>query len=942
MAGVAIWSLGVKLRISLRIFAFLILLIAPVGSLCIVVGSGIMESDNFVAHVMQNATAITLEVTIIVIFYLVLISLWLGRYVEIAQSTREKLTCPNCMKNAVRAIAQLIADVQKSDMLWNVSNPIAARIQQNNSEYRYSLLAQNIKDIIWMLDMDLRYQYISHSCLQFHGYSSEDMMGFNLQSVLTPASFEHVKAYLAQEVARDGLPGIDPNRALTFELEYICSDGSPKWGEVTVSAVREANGTPIGLTGATRNITERRNMEAALRRRDAMLEAVATAGERFMRTGKWEDAIDEVLATLGSATEADRAYIFRNGQDAEGVECMYSVYRWIGTEDIDTPDDSVLAKIPWHLAQRWYDAMSQGRAIAGTVSSFSEDEKVLFEPRGTKSVATAPIFVGDEWWGFMGMDLCRHKREWSQPELESLRLAAHVLGLHIQQQRIEQARRNNERQYEELVESARSVILRLDCEGHITFFNKFAQQLFGYSAEEIIGRHVVGTIVPEFDASGHNLVEMISSLCENPAEFANNENETTTKDGTRLWLAWTNRALLNDENEITGILCIGNDTTSRKQMEEQLREGAEQLAQKVNALNCLYGISRLIETTGMSTAELLQGIVDLIPVALRRPDNTWGLLQMGNEVYTTSNYIGKLPEIVVYIKVHGERVGSVEIGHVTPQTPALEPAFSSEEVQLLYAVVERVGRIIEHRQSEEQLQAAMKELQRSNVELEQFAYIASHDLKEPLRSVATATQLLAWNYQSKLDDDADELIGAAIDGAKRMEQLISDLLQYSRVGRADRAFKPVSLQNVYTEAVTNIGQMVAEYDATITADELPIVVADESQMGQLFQNLIVNGIKFHSDKMPQVHVGVAEETGYWHFTVTDNGIGIDKRYHDRIFQIFQRLQDVEQPGTGIGLAICRKIVERHGGSIWVESEIDKGTVFHFTIPYPTHPVQGPT
>ncbi len=242
----------------------------------------------------------------------------------------------------------------------------------------------------------------------------------------------------------------------------------------------------------------------------------------------------------------------------------------------------------------------------------------------------------------------------------------------------------------------------------------------------------------------------------------------------------------------------------------------------------------------------------------------------------------------------------------------------------------------EHRELEQarhELEKTVAELKRSNAELEQFAYVASHDLQEPLRMVASYTQLLAKRYQGKLDSDADEFIGYAVDGATRMQRLIQDLLAYSRVNTQGQAFEPTSVETVLDAALDNLRSTVEENRAVATHDPLPTVRADERQLLQLFQNLLSNAVKFRSEEPPQIHVSAERRTDEWLFSVRDNGIGIDPQYADRIFVVFQRLHNIaEYPGTGIGLAICKKIVERHGGRIWMESQLGKGATFYFTLP----------
>jgi PAS domain S-box-containing protein len=237
------------------------------------------------------------------------------------------------------------------------------------------------------------------------------------------------------------------------------------------------------------------------------------------------------------------------------------------------------------------------------------------------------------------------------------------------------------------------------------------------------------------------------------------------------------------------------------------------------------------------------------------------------------------------------------------------------------------------RKAEETLRKTARELKRSNDDLEQFAYLASHDLQEPLRMVASYLQLLERRYREKLGTDAGEFIDYAVEGATRMKRLINDLLEYSKVGTAERPFEPTQSLEALEEALANLQVAISESGAKVTHGPLPAVTADRKQLVQLFQNLVGNAIKFRSAAPPRVHVAAQMERGEWVFSVRDNGIGIDPKFADRIFIIFQRLHGREEyPGTGIGLALCRKIVERHGGRIWVEPGPGGGSVFFFTVP----------
>jgi signal transduction histidine kinase len=287
----------------------------------------------------------------------------------------------------------------------------------------------------------------------------------------------------------------------------------------------------------------------------------------------------------------------------------------------------------------------------------------------------------------------------------------------------------------------------------------------------------------------------------------------------------------------------------------------------------------------------------------------------------------------------------------------LAEAFNSMADQLQKTIGSLERRVAERtrelRRTNEELKAevaerrrAEAELARSNADLEQFAYVASHDLQEPLRMVTSYVQLLAQDYEGQLDPDADRFISYAVDGANRMKALIDDLLEYSRVGSRAKPFEPTSCDDVMEQVISDLDEAIKESRGEVTWKSLPTVMADGTQLAQLLRNLVGNGIKFRGEAPPHVHVsaalassgaGLAEAPDSvreeWLFSVRDNGIGIAPKYHERIFRMFERLHHrSEYPGTGIGLAVCDKIVERHGGRIWVESQPGHGSTFYFTIP----------
>jgi signal transduction histidine kinase len=306
------------------------------------------------------------------------------------------------------------------------------------------------------------------------------------------------------------------------------------------------------------------------------------------------------------------------------------------------------------------------------------------------------------------------------------------------------------------------------------------------------------------------------------------------------------------------------------------------------------------EGTGLRTFKK-EGVQAAIVVPVRADDQILGVLQLGSR--TPRKF---LPDELRFLASVGNLIG-----------------IAAQKNQMFEAVVRAKG----------DLEVTVEKLERSNVELQQFAYVASHDLQEPLRMITGYTNLLAKRYKGKLDASADEFIGFAADGANRMRVLINDLLTYSQVQSQRKKPAPIDCELVLSHTLMGLRMAIQESAVKIFHDPLPTVVGDETQLTQLFQNLIGNAIKFRSGDAPMVHIGCERREYDWLFSVRDNGIGIDPQHAERIFVIFQRLhQREEYPGTGIGLAVCKRIVERHGGRIWTKSQVAKGSTFYFTLP----------
>jgi len=483
-----------------------------------------------------------------------------------------------------------------------------------------------------------------------------------------------------------------------------------------------------------------------------------------------------------------------------------------------------------------------------------------------------------------------------------------------------------EGKYRGLLEAAPDAMVVVNEGGKIVLLNLQAEKQFGYRRDELVGQKVTN-IIPEGFAE-RLIFDGTRSAAEALAQQIGTGIELSAKrkDGSQFPI----EIMLSPLQSTEGILVTAaiRDITVRKTAEKHLArmegryrgllEAAPDAMALVNQGGTIVLVNAQTEKQfGYRRDELVgQPVRNIIPEGLAEQ-------LIADVLHSAGDASSQHTHTAI------ELDGRHKDGKQFPTEIMLSSLKSAEGALVTMAIRD----ITTRKQAEALLLQKVEELNRSNEELGQFAYIASHDLQEPLRMVASYTQLLARRYKGRLDADADEFIAFAVDGANRMQRLIQDLLEYSRVGTQGQQLVETSSEAAFEQATANLRGAIDESHAQVTHDVLPRVLADEGQLTQLFQNLVGNAIKYHGSEAPRVHVSSARDgTAKWLFSVQDNGLGIDSKYFDKIFGMFQRLHKREEfDGTGIGLAICKKIVERHGGRISVESRLGHGSTFRFGL-----------
>ncbi|HEY4764655.1 MAG TPA: PAS domain S-box protein [Candidatus Sulfotelmatobacter sp.] len=481
--------------------------------------------------------------------------------------------------------------------------------------------------------------------------------------------------------------------------------------------------------------------------------------------------------------------------------------------------------------------------------------------------------------------------------------------------------------YQALLEAAPDAMVVVNQAGEIVLVNVQAENQFGYSRHQLVGQQVKD-IIPEGFAE-RLIADGARSAAEALAQQIGTGIELIArrKDGSEFPI----EIMLSPLKSAEGILVTAaiRDISVRKEAETHLAqmegryrgllEAAPDAMVVVNQAGEIVLVNVQAEKQfGYSRNELVgQKVKNVIPEGFAERLIADGARSAAEAL---AQQIGTGIELVARRKDGSE----------FPIEIMLSPLESAEGILVTAAIRD----ISVRRESEQHLVKTVGELKHSNDELQQFAYVSSHDLQEPLRMVASYTQLLAKRYKGRLDSDADEFIAFAVDGCNRMQGLIRDLLAYSRAGTNGKAFCEVSAEDALQGALTNLRIAIEQSGAVVSHDSLPAIMTDETQLTQVFQNLVGNAIKYRSAEGPRVHVSAAKKgDNEWIFSVRDNGLGIEPQYFERIFIIFQRLHGRDEfEGTGIGLAICKKVLERLGGRIWVESQPEKGSTFYFALP----------
>ncbi|WP_146237989.1 PAS domain S-box protein [Meiothermus sp. Pnk-1] len=754
---------------------------------------------------------------------------------------------------------------------------------------------------------------------EMYGYSAEEIVGQPVTRLIPPHLVGEEEKLL-ERVQRG-------ERVEQYETLRRRKDGSDLYVSLTLSPIRDRAGRVIGASSIARDITERKLEEEGLRFLDQASVALAAnldVEETLRRIAQLAvpRLADWCSVSLPNAEGKLEALEIAH-PDPERVRLVRELAAEY-PEDPEAPGFGarLMRTGQYLLVPEVNDEML--RAVA-------RDERHLELLRKLElgSVLLVPMLAGGETVGLIGLGMNRGSRRFGARDLALAQELGRRAGVALAHARLYRQLQEREQELRTLAETIPQLAWMADEDGYIFWYNQRWYDYTGATPAEMEGWGWQKVHHPE--VLPKVMERWLASLrTGQPFEMV---FPLRGRDGRFRQFLTRVVPLRDEKGRVVRWFGTNTDITQQIETEEALRESQKRYRSLIE--NYPGGTVILFD---QNLRYLLVDGLGLADMGLSREELEERTVYELFEPELAERLAGLYRRALAGERM-SEEVGFGERTYLVWVAPVRSPdgqvrqglAFTQDITEL-----KRLERELRELNAELETRVAQRtaELERSNRDLEQFAYVASHDLQEPLRMISSYTQLLAKRYADKLDEKAHQYIHYAVDGAERMQRLIQDLLAYSRVGTRAQALEPTDAQSVLRETLENLQFALRESGAAVEADPLPVVLADRSQLGQVLQNLIANAVKFrHPERPLRIRIGAARQGEMWRFSVEDNGIGIEEEYFERIFVIFQRLHGKEDyPGSGIGLAMCKKIVERHGGKIWVESVLGEGSRFYFTWP----------
>lgn len=806
-----------------------------------------------------------------------------------------------------RLLVLIIRDISNEilikERLKNITNNIPGAV------FRYHLKEDGTDELL----------YVSGGAKELWGFDKDQLMKNNqvIWDQYPPGDLQKHKASI--QVSKEKMSEwfhewryIHPEKGLRW-LRGIGKpskliDGSTAWDSIIV------------------DITEEKKTELNLKEKTKYLTILSKVNQELINYKDWDSSINKIFRLIGKSMNIDRVYFFKYFFE-DGIEKMKHIFEWCSTKTFPQIDDPQLQNLPSSRIPSITESMHKNKAYHAKINDMPEsNEKILFKESGIKSIYNIPVKVRQKLFGLLGFDDCTKEREWSDQEISFLATIAQNISIAYESHVAEIELIKEVKAREAILESIKDGFFSINKKWTINYWNEEAERLTGIDKSKAI-KEVLWEVFPEISIP----------LIKEKFDSAIAEKKTTILESHFPKLnKWFELNIYPTED---GASIYFKDITDRKSKEEELilsNQRFEKVTEATNDAvwewdieqNTLYwgvGYEKQFGHRITNEKQNLETWEKLI-----HPDDNAKISKSLHNVIKESKKTSWTEEYR-YKNFDGTYSYVMDRGYIIRDD-------NDKAIRMIGAMTD-ISHRKEYEESLEYLNTILKnradELTEMNLELERFAYIASHDLQEPLRMITGFLSQLEKKYSDQLDDKAQQYIFYAVDGAKRMRKIILDLLQYSRIGKLDDAEAlELNLNLIINEVISILDRAIKDSGATINITTLPKVKGFKLSYTQIFQNLISNAIKYRKDNTPPViDIEFEENQTHYIYSVSDNGIGVDPKFYDKIFIIFQRLHNKDKySGTGVGLAIVKKVVEQMGGEIWLKSDKLNGTTFYFSIP----------
>jgi PAS domain S-box-containing protein len=861
-----------------------------------------------------------------------------------------------------------------------------AAVRESERIYRQAIEAAGA--VPYRLDHEEdRYTFIGDGIEQMLGYKPEELTTDRMRSLIRECiPLGEISGVHLNEAAQRSRAGA--LKVWKADMRVIARNGEDRWLSDSAVELFGEEDLSYGSVGILQDVTERKNIESSLRKRESILEAITFAAEQFLKTSDWRDTINTVLQRLGDEFNASHAYLFQKHMDADGIYRSSMIYEWTAPgrkTDLDNPDFQDLPMNSMGF-ERMYEILDTGEPLVASHSFLNDVEREYLDSIGVKALLEIRISVNDGQWGTIGFDDTINDREWTGMEVDVIRVVANVLGTAIQRQLDEDAlkyelaeRRHAEQKYRDIFNNSMEGIFQSSEDGRFLSVNPAMARIYGYdSPEDMLNNvHQIATQVYVHPEDRLEVRRLLSS----GERLIGYETLDYRKDGSMFWASMSAQAIFDENGNV--LYYEGNleDITPRKQAEAEREALIRELAKKnaeaetlrettsivTSTLDVMESVQRILEQLkrvipyDSASVWLYEGKIarlvgmDGLPDSLdknlryetKETDPDYRFLTQDIPYILLKDVQKEYPQfneppndyihgwLSVALRARGNLIGFISLDSCEPgRFTELDAHLALNFANQVSVALENARLFSDLQKELEERKKLIDELAKKNAELEQFTYTVSHDLKSPL---VTINGFLGYLEQDALSGNIERLKKDTLriqEAVHKMQRLLNELLELSRIGRMMNAPEIVPFRDLVDETMDIVHGRLKERGVQVQIQpDLSDVYGDRPRLVEALQNLVDNAAKYMGRREePRIIIGQrGMENEMPVFFVSDNGIGIPPEHHERIFGLFNKL-DARSEGTGVGLALVKRIIEVHGGRIWVESEAGMGATFLFTLP----------